>query len=107
MQVRPRDIRRSFSDAPRRRIVAELYCLLLTFVFHPDNDDVRKFGTLVVVGVWAVVEVGAAFGYATLPDQFFYLRVFVGILIGRVWGIEINNFAGLEFSYSEEGNNDE
>jgi len=87
--------------------MAEIYCLFLTFVFHPDNDDVRKFGTLVVVGVWALLEVGSAFGYATLPDQFFYIRVFVGILIGRVWGIEFNNFAGLEFSYVDRGGDDD
>lgn len=103
MQVDADDVRRSFSDRPLRRVYAEAYCLWLTFVFHPDNHDGRKMVTLVVVGVWGLVEVGAAFDYATLPDQFLILRIVVGVLIGRMWGIEINNFAGVEFGYSDGG----
>jgi hypothetical protein len=107
MNVVPRDVRRSFRDAPVRRIAAELYCFYLTFRFHPDNDDIRKFGTLIVVGVWGAIEVGNAFDLATPPDQFFYLRLAVGVLIGRVWGIEINNFAGIEFSMDGDSDGDD
>lgn len=102
MHVRREDIRRSFTDAPVRRAVAELYCLWLTFVPHPNNNDARKAGTLLLIGVWAAIEVGAAFDVAALPEQFFFLRVIVGVLIGRMWGIEINNFAGVEFHYQED-----
>lgn len=107
MQCTPDDARRSFADAPIKRTWAELYCFWLTFVFHADNDDGRKAATLLVVVAWAGIEAGAAFGYATLPDQFFFLRVVVGVLIGRMWGIEINNFAGVEFGYSSGGENDD
>lgn len=103
MHVRPEDTRVAFRESPLRRIVAELYCLLLTFVFHPHNDNQRKAATLLVVGVWAAIEIGAAFGTATLPEQFYFLRLVVGIVIGRMWGIEINNFAGLEFDYRAAG----
>lgn len=98
--MQSQDCRVSFLEAPRRRVRAELYCLYRTFWFHEDNNDGRKAATLLVVGAWALIEAGAAFEYATLPDQFFFLRVVVGVLIGRMWGIEINNFAGVEFGYT-------
>lgn len=107
MQVDAEDIHRSFGDAPGRRVYAEAVCLWRTFVFHAENHDGRKLATLVVVGVWALLEVGAAFGVAELPEQFTFLRLFVGVLIGRMWGIEINNFAGVEFDYSSGGGTDD
>lgn len=109
MHVRPEDTRVPFRESPLRRIAAELYCLALTFIFHPNNDHQRKFATLLVVGVWGAIEVGAAFGTATLPEQFYFLRLVVGVVLGRMWGIEINNFAGLEFDYgaSTDGGADE
>jgi hypothetical protein len=99
MAIESHDATVDFRDAPVRRTVAELYCLYLTMVFHDDNHNGRKLATLVVVGVWGAIEVGSAFGAATIPTQFFFLRLFVGVLIGRMWGIEINNFAGVEFSH--------
>lgn len=107
MQLTPRDARRSFFTAPFRRIYCELYCLALTLVFHDGNNHGRKALTILIVAVWALVEVGAAFEYATLPDQFFFLRLVVGVLIGRMWGIELNNFAGVEFTYQEDDDGDE
>jgi len=102
MAPHPTDCRRRWTAAPHRRAYAELYCLALAFVFHEGNNHGRKLVTIVVVAVWAAIEVGAAFGYATVPDQFLLFRVVVGVLIGRMWGIEINNFAGVEFSHSED-----
>lgn len=106
MQPTPRDARRSFLDAPVRRLYCEVYCLALTLIFHDGNHDGRKALTILVVGVWALLEVGAAFGAATLPNQFFFLRLVVGVLIGRMWGIELNNFAGVEFAYDDGSEND-
>jgi hypothetical protein len=105
MQPTPRDARQSFFDAPLRRAYVELYCLALTFIFHAGNNHGRKALTILVVGVWAALEVGAAYGVADLPEQFFFLRLLVGVLIGRMWGIEFNNLAGVEFTYSDEGDN--
>lgn len=106
MQLSPVDACRPFSDAPLRRTYCEVYCLALTFVFHAENSHGRKLATLLVVGAWAAIEVGAAFEYATLPEQFYFLRLVVGIVVGRMWGIEINNFAGLEFEYGATTNED-
>jgi len=103
MQPTPRDARRSFRDAPLRRAYAELYSLRLTFVFHDGNSNGRKAATILVVGVWAALELGAAYGVASLPKQFLFLRLVVGVLIGRMWGIEINNFAGVEFTHQDDG----
>jgi len=104
MSIDDRDVFRSWLQNPGSRLRAELYTLWLTFRPHKDNHDGRKAITILVVGVWAVMEVGSAFNYATLPDQFFFIRVVVGVLIGRMWGIEINNFAGLEFDYTDSDN---
>jgi hypothetical protein len=105
MDVTPEHARQRFRDEPVGRTLAELYCLYLTFIFHDKNHDLRKFATIVLVGVWAVLEVGAAFELATLPEQFVYIRLLVGVLVGRMWGIEFDNFAGLAVDYpnSETG----
>jgi len=105
----PKDARRPWHRQPLRRAYAELYCLLLTVVFHDGNNHGRKALTILLVVAWAAIEVGAAYGLATLPDQFFVLRLVVGLVIGRMWGIEMNNLAGVEFSYSdaEDDSNDD
>jgi len=97
------DARTGWLQAPLRRAYAELHRLGLTLVFHNGNSHSRKLATIVVVAVWGSIELGAAFGYANLPGQFNVLRVFVGVLIGRMWGIEFQNFAGLELSYGNDG----
>lgn len=107
MRTTPEDVHKPFRERPGRRIAAELYCLALSFWFHPNNNHGRKAATILVVGVWAAIEVGAAFGPADLPNQFSFLRLFVGVLVGRMWGIEINNFAGVEFGYSDSGGEDD
>lgn len=98
MTVSREDARASITERPLRRLVAELYCLSHVFVPTEANNNARKVGTVLVVLAWAMIEVGSAYGVAELPEQFFYIRVFVGVLIGRMWGIQINNFAGVEFT---------
>ena len=102
-----RDVQRPWRDAPFRRLVAELYCLSLVFRFHRDNDHTRKAATLVVVVVWGAIEVGAAYGVATLPSEVWYLRLAVGILVGRMWGIQVNNVAGVGLSYGGDDDGDD
>jgi len=107
MQPSPDALRRRWRDDPQGRVVAEAYCLLLTLVFHDGNSHGRKLLTILVVLVWGVLEVGAGFGVARLPDQFVFIRVVVGVLLGRMWGIEINNFAGIEFQFDDSGGDGE
>jgi hypothetical protein len=104
MQPTRDDARQRLRDDPTRRLYAELYCFFLTFVFHDGNNHTRKAFTIAIVGVWAAIELGAAFGYATVPDQFFFLRVVVGVILGKMWEIEVNNFAGVEFGYGDDSN---
>lgn len=96
------DARAGWLEAPLRRAYAEAYCLTLTLVFHERNNHGRKLATIAVVAVWATIELGSAFGAADLPSQFNFIRLFVGVLIGRMWGIEFQNFAGLELTYSND-----
>lgn len=107
MAVSRDDARCSFWHNPVRRTVAELYCFALVFKPYNGNSHERKFGTILVVLVWAALELGAAYGAADLPNQFFYIRLFVGVLIGRMWGIQFNNFAGVEFAYQDQNENDD
>jgi len=102
------DARTSFTESPRRRISAELRCFLLVFWMYETNNDSRKAVTILAVAVYALLELGAAFGYANLPAEFFYMRLFIGILIGRMWGIQFNNVAGLSFEpINSEDDSDE
>jgi len=100
-------LRLPWSHAPIKRFWAEMYCFALVFWFHADNHDGRKAITLVVVLVWAAIELGAAFGYANLPSEFFFLRIVVGIVVGRMWGIQITNVAGVELGYKGTDDKDD
>ena len=102
------DCRRPLTDP--RRLVAELYCLALVFVPHANNHSTRKAATITVVLAWAILEIlnaapGLVAGQVNLPPQFYLLRLFVGILIGRMWGIQFNSIAGVDLAYSD--NDDE
>jgi len=83
-----------------------MYCFARTFWFHEDNNHQRKLATLIVVSTWAAIEVGAAFGVADIPDQFLLFRLVVGALLGRMWGIEVNNFAGVELTHRRTDDED-
>jgi len=100
------DARKGLFTNPKRRLTAELYCFLLIFVPHTYNDNSRKYLTLILFLAWGLIEVGAAFGVAMIPNQFVYIRGLVLVLLGRMWGLELNNFAGVEFTSREEQNGD-
>lgn len=95
-----------FRDAPAERVLIELYCLRRAIMPHAENNITRTGATLVIVLAWGAIEVGAAFGHADLPSQFFALRLVVGLVIGRMWGIEINNVAGVEIDYGTRDGGD-
>lgn len=90
-----------------RRLAVELYCLLLVFIPHRHNNTTRKLATLVVVATWAILEilnaVPAFAGEVILPKEFFLLRLFVGIVIGRMWGIQFNSIADYSISNDNDG----
>ena len=98
------DARYKLVERPKRRLLAEAYCLLLVFVPHTYNNNSRKLLTLILFLAWGAIEIGAAFGLAMLPDQFLFIRALVLVLLGRMWGLELNNFAGVEFTTLEDDN---
>jgi len=104
MGVSRADTQESWVTAPFRRFKAELFCFLLIWFPHKHNNNTRKYLTLLVFFAWGAIEIGAAFGYATVPNQFMFLRGIVLVLLGRMWGLEINNFAGLEFIEASDRN---
>ena len=105
MTPSPEDARAHPRDDPVARLKAEAYTFARVFVFHDDNNHIRKAVTLLAVAVWVALEVGSAYGLATLPDGFWYLRLFVGILLGRMWNIEVNSFA--EMALPKDGDDAE
>jgi len=104
MGVRRADTQHSWLDCPYKRLKAEVFCFLLVWFPHKDNNNTRKILTLLVFLSWGAIEIGAAFGYATLPNQFVLVRGVVLVLLGRMWGLEINNFAGVEFIGQDDEN---
>lgn len=105
----PRDARTPFSDSPGRRLKAEAYTFLLTFLFHDNNNHLRKALTILLFGVWAILYTANSLDSVavTLPDSFEFLTLFVGIVIARMWNIEFNNFAQLPGMGDSGGDNDE
>jgi hypothetical protein len=100
MPVRPEDTRESFRDAPLTRLRAELYCLGLVFWFWDGNNHARKAATIVLVSTWGVVTVGLTFDSLSTAKPPFYIVLtgIVFLIIGRMWDIQINNFAGVELN---------
>lgn len=88
-----------------RRLAAEAYCLLLVFIPHHYNNTTRKLVTVIIVSAWALLEVvnaapGLVPGDVMLPEGFAYIRIFIGVLVGRMWGIQFNSIA--DYSINSE-----
>jgi hypothetical protein len=103
MQPTPRDARRSFLDAPVRRLYCEVYCLALVFWLHEDNNHTKKMLTWVLTALVAPVVFAASFGYANPPNYFWPLAALWGAILARMHDFELNNFAGVEFTYDDDG----
>lgn len=87
----------TFHERPRERCRLEAVAFYRVFRFHDDNNHVRKAVTLMVVTVWGILEIinaapGLVAGEVMLPSEFAWLRLFVGLLLARMWDIELTNF---------------
>lgn len=91
----PTDLQRPIARAPIARLWAELYCLGLTFVFHGGNNHIRKAVTLLLFAVWGGITVGLSFESVSVVQPPFYSVItgLVFLIIGRMWDIEVDNFA--------------
>ena len=99
--------RTDFRCAPHRRLIGEAVCFGLIFVPYNGNNNTRKFVTAILTVAAALIIVGDAFGIADPPNYFLYLLLFVGVIVGRMWGIQFNNIAGVEFSYDTQDTDSE
>ena len=91
--MRPRGPVPRFRENFWHRVRVELYCFFLIFRFHDNNNHLRKAVTIMVVIVWAVLEISIALNLGSVPDSLSWLRLFVGLLLARMWNIELNSFA--------------
>lgn len=83
-----------FHERPRERCRLEAHAFYRVFRFHDNNNHVRKAVTLMVVAVWGILEITIATDMAMVPDSLTWLRLFVGLLLARMWDIELNSFTG-------------
>jgi hypothetical protein len=79
----------------------------LVFWFHEDNNHIQKFATIALTAVVAPVILGAAFGYANPPNIFFPLAALWGIIIAKTHNMELNNFAGVEYDFTNDDGGDD
>lgn len=84
-------------DDLSRRFAIELYCLFLVFRFHRENSHLRKATTIMLFVVWSIVTVGITFDalMTVKPPHYGVLSAIVFAIIGRMWGIEVENFTNL------------
>jgi len=103
------DLTTAPSESLSERLYAELYCLGLAFVFHDGNNHVRKALTLLLFLVWGAVTVGLSFeSVGTVQPPFYPVMTgIVFLIIGRMWNIEVNNFAGLRLGDERSGDDEE
>lgn len=73
----------------RYRSQLEFQGLRNTFVFHEENNDLRKFIVFVLIVTWATITVGIAFEEASVTPTYSMLTALVWALVGRLWGGEV------------------
>mgnify|MGYP000075917202 CR=1 FL=1 len=84
-----------WSSDPLGRVRAELFCFMLVFRFHGQNNHLRKAVTIMLVFVWAVITLALTFDAipAETPPYYAVLTAFVWAIVGRMWDFEINSFS--------------
>lgn len=86
-----RDLARPWIHAPWRRLGIELRALKLTCLTVPENNDARKYITLVFVLTWATLTVLIGTERVPDPSAVYYgpFTALVFLLVGRMWGVEV------------------
>lgn len=74
---------------PSRRAKIEAHAFARCFYPHKDNSSTRKYTTLFLFGLWAVITAGIAFGVAESTQVYFIMSMFVWLILGRMWDIEV------------------
>ncbi len=93
-------------DSTVEKLKCEVYCLLLAFIPHSNNDHTTKAVTLLFVATWSIVTLGSAYGYAS-PDSIQYgvFSALVFYFFGRSHGLEVEWLETM--GVSEKDTNDE
>lgn len=76
------------------RIRIEGRALRETFSFQPDNSDMKKFLTFVLVITWATITAGIAFQEAQVTPTYSMLTALIWALVGRIWGGNVKDVTG-------------
>lgn len=87
--VEPEAAISTWRERPLARLKSELLCLPLVVYPHDHNDDARKYATIAFIAAWGVIRATASVPLTQVTP----LDLFVVLLVGRMWGIEI---AGLQ-----------
>jgi len=91
-----RDLLAPWLAHPRLRAAVEIRALWRTCTTAPDNNDARKYATAILVLTWSVLTVLIALQRVPDPSAVFYgpFTAFVWILVGRMWGVEVERVLG-------------
>lgn len=71
--------------------------LVLTFMPHDNNSNLRKAITLLFVTVWLIITLGLAFqDFAVVQPPFYgVFTAIVFLIVGKQWDIEVQRLMNL------------
>lgn len=72
----------------------EALALINTCRPRKGNNDLRKYVTLLMVGLWVSVAFLSSIGYAQEPNWFRELGYLLAVILGRMWQIEATALDG-------------
>lgn len=72
----------------------EAQAFVNTFRPISGNNDLRKYVTLAMVGLWVSVAFLSSLGLAVEPPWFDKLGYFIALLLGRMWQLEVQSLEG-------------
>lgn len=102
MRPQPQHIPMEVPSTIRGRLRFELYCLLLVFLPYEGNSDGRKLIVTLITGTSILIAILDSIGLANPPSYFRYWLIFNGLIVGRMWGIQFNNIAGVSISHDRD-----
>jgi hypothetical protein len=92
-----RELAAPWVTRPKLRLALEALAIRRTFVPYDGNNDARKILTTILGVTWMILTIGYASGrFGADPSLVFYgpLSALIGLLVGRMWGLEVQGLAG-------------
>lgn len=71
---------------------------------HQDNNNTAKLVGIILILVWAAVQLGLSFDILAVskPPFFDLYTAVVFLLVGRMWNIEVDRLLPVDFTHDDE-----